>query len=395
MFTIRLKPGRERPVKRRHPWLFSGAIATVDGSPDPGETVDVVSAEGEWLARAAYSPNSQIRARIWSWEPGEAIDEAFFYRRLAAARSLRSALNNNADVTAFREIHAESDLLPGLILDRYGPYRVVQFLSWGVERYRDLLIELLAQEPNLEGIYERSDSDARQLEGLHPQVGSLWGSEPPERLQIEENGLTFWVDIRKGHKTGFYLDQRVNRAAIRRWIHGQVLDAFCYTGGFTIASMAAGVQSVVSVDSSAPALGFTKEHITLNGFRLTGSELVEADVFQFLRTCRDSRRQFDSIILDPPKFAATSSQVDRAARGYKDINLLAFKLLRPGGTLITFSCSGGVNQALFEKIVADAALDAEVEASTVAVLSQSEDHPVRLQFPEGRYLKGLVCRLPV
>jgi 23S rRNA (cytosine1962-C5)-methyltransferase len=256
-----------------------------------------------------------------------------------------------------------------------------------------VILSILSREGEIEGIYERSDTDARQLEGLIHTVGLAWGSEPPARLKIQENGLSFWVDVRKGHKTGFYLDQRNNRQEVQNWITGDVLDAFCYSGAFSVAALAASASSVVSVDSSAQALVLTFEHITLNEYQNLKTEQVEADVFQYLRGCRDARRQFDTIILDPPKFAATSSQVDRAARGYKDINLLAFKLLRPGGALITFSCSGGVGQDLFQKIVADAALDAGVEANIMKVLGQADDHPVRLHFPEGRYLKGLVCRL--
>ena len=393
MAIIYLQPGRERPIQRKHPWLFSGAIQSVEGSPDPGTTIDVVSADGDWLARGSYSPNSQIRARIWTWDNEEQIDDAFFERRIKEALALREALNRNQEVTAYREIHAESDLLPGLIVDRYGPFRIVQILGQGVEAHRDTILGILAAEKEVEGIYERSDAEARRLEGLASRTGLLSGTEPPEYIEIVENGLNFLVDIRNGHKTGFYLDQRVNRAVVRSWVHGDVLDAFCYSGAFTITALSAGAKSVVSVDSSEKSLALVNQHIQLNGFKSNQVELIEEDVFKFLRTCRDSRRQFDTIILDPPKFAATTSQVDKAARGYKDINLLAFKLLRPGGTLITFSCSGGVSTPLFEKIVADAALDAGVEASSLMQLTQADDHPVRLHFPEGRYLKGLVCKL--
>jgi 23S rRNA (cytosine1962-C5)-methyltransferase len=393
MNSIVLKPGRDRPVQRKHPWIFSGAIAEVNGNPVIGDTVDVLSADKEWLARGAYSPQSQIRVRIWTWDQNEDINETFFEKWIHSSLRMRNSLREDPGISAYREVHAESDLLPGLIIDRYGPFRVVQFLSQGVERHRDVILSILSREGEIEGIYERSDTDARQLEGLIPKVGLVWGSEPPARLKIQENGLSFWVDVRKGHKTGFYLDQRNNRQEVQNWITGDVLDAFCYSGAFSVAALAASASSVVSVDSSAQALVLTLEHITLNGYQNLKTEQVEADVFQYLRSCRDARRQFDTIILDPPKFAATSSQVDRAARGYKDINLLAFKLLRPGGALITFSCSGGVGQDLFQKIVADAALDAGVEANIMKVLGQADDHPVRLNFPEGRYLKGLVCRL--
>jgi 23S rRNA (cytosine1962-C5)-methyltransferase len=393
MHSIVLKPGRERPVLRRHPWIFSGSIAEVRGDPAAGETVDIYGSDHVWLARGAYSPESQIRVRIWTWDPEIEINEVFMHDRTMHAVRVRESLRGDPGITAYREIHAESDHLPGLIVDRYGAFRVVQFLSQGVERHRDTIIESLAQDLELEGIYERSDADVRQLEGLLPQVGLLWGREPPQRLQIQEHDLQFFVDIHQGHKTGFYLDQRKNRQEIRSWIKGDVLDAFCYTGAFTLSALRAGAETLVSVDSSAHALALAVENLNLNHLESSQTEPVEADVFHYLRSCRDSRRTFDVIILDPPKFAATSSQAERASRGYKDINLLAFKLLRPGGILITFSCSGGISQELFQKIIADAALDADVDASIHAILGQAPDHPVHLRFPEGRYLKGLICRV--
>ena len=392
MKSVTLNPGRDRPLRRKHPWIFSGAIASVSGDPGFGDTVDILDAGGEWLARGAFSPLSQIRVRIWTWGRETEINADFFWGRVKSALSLRKTRSDDPHTSAYREIYAESDLLPGLIMDRYGPFRVVQFLSQGVERHRDEILDVITQIDAVEGIFERSDADIRQLEGLPQAVGAIWGKEPPARIKILENDMTFWVDVHQGHKTGFYLDQRRNRQVIRNWISGEVLDAFCYSGGFTVSALRSGARAVVSVDSSANALELTSENIALNGFQDARSERVEADVFQYLRSCRDSRRQFDTIILDPPKFAATSAQVDKATRGYKDINLLAFKLLRPGGILITFSCSGGVSPALFEKIVADAALDAGVDANVIATLDQAGDHPVHLHFPEGRYLKGLVCR---
>lgn len=345
------------------------------------------------MARGAYSPQSQIRVRVWTWDQNEPIDQPFFQRRIASSVQMRQSLRDDPSTNAYREIHAESDRIPGLILDRYGPYRVVQFLSQGVQAHRDAILEVISTGDDIAGVYERSDTDSRRLEGLTRSVGTLFGDEPPDRLPILENDRKFMVDIRGGHKTGFYLDQRRNRQRLTHWISGDVLDAFCYTGAFTVVAMSAGARSIVSVDSSAAALEMTAEHIDLNGLQHEQAEQIEADVFSYLRTCRDSRQEFDTIILDPPKFAATTAHVDKAARGYKDINLLAFKILRPGGCLITFSCSGGITSALFEKIVSDAALDAGVESLVVATLDQAEDHPVSLFFPEGRYLKGLICKL--
>ncbi len=394
MVQLRLKPGRERSVLRRHPWIFSGAIARVEGNPDEGETVEVCGSGGQWLARAAYSPHSQIRARVWTWRRGEAIDESFFARRLEAALALRAHLAADETLTAYREVHAESDLLPGLIVDRYGEYRVVQFLTAGMERWRDVVVRLLAGRGDVIGIYERSDVGVREREGLALRRGHLWGQEPPELLQITEYGSRFYVDVRGGHKTGFYLDQRENRRLLRESLRGgRVLNCFAYTGGFTVAAQAAGASEVVSIDSSGPALALARENVKLNGLDEGRCRWREADVFRELRALRDAAEQFDAVILDPPRFAARASQAASAARGYKDINLLALRLLRPGGLLYTFSCSGGVTPELFQKIVAGAALDAGVDAQVVAWLGQPEDHPVSLAFPEGRYLKGLVCRV--
>jgi 23S rRNA (cytosine1962-C5)-methyltransferase len=392
--VIRLKPGRERSVLRRHPWLFSGAIADVQGDPESGDTVDIVSHGGDWLARAAYSPHSQIRARIWTWDPGEGIGRDFFKRRLKTSCQMRQALADDPEVTAYREVHAESDGLPGLIVDRYERFRVIQLLSAGAERWQEVIVDHLKEDGGCEGIYERSDVEVRQLEGLSLRAGTLWGEEPEESLTISEYGLQYRVDIVRGQKTGFYLDQRENRRFVQTTLTGgEVLNCFAYTGGFSVASLAAGAKSVLSIDTSQSALELARENIRLNNFAQDCSEWIAGDAFTELRRLRDRGRTFDVVILDPPRFAGTASQVQRAARGYKDINLLAFKLLRPGGDLFTFSCSSAVSSELFEKIVAGAALDAGVTAQIVAWLGQPYDHPVLLTFPEGRYLKGLVCRL--
>jgi 23S rRNA (cytosine1962-C5)-methyltransferase len=391
-YKLILKPGREKSLLRRHPWVFSGAVARLEGEPTAGETVEVVSERGEFLARAAYSPVSQIRARVWTFDPREPVDAALLRQRLSSALLARSALLADDSTDAYRLVHAESDGLPGLIVDRYAGTLVVQVLSAGVEYWRETLVGLLAELTGFEQIYERSDADVRELEGLPSRTGPLLGTLP-EKLVFKENGLQFNVDLAGGHKTGSYLDQRFNRQLLREMAASlDVLDCFCYTGGFTVHALAGGARSVLSVDSSAEALRLCQENVALNDLPAERQTVREGDVFQLLRRFRDETRSFDLIVLDPPKFAPTAAQAEKAARAYKDINLLAFKLLRPGGTLMTFSCSGGVDAALFQKIVAGAALDAGVEARILRHMEQGPDHPVSLHFPEGAYLKGLVCR---
>jgi 23S rRNA (cytosine1962-C5)-methyltransferase len=403
MAELILKPTREKSLLRRHPWVFSGALDKVLGDPQPGETVDVLTSKREFLAKAAYSPYSQIRARVWTFDENEQVDADFFRRRIDSALALRTTLGffprpvgdgpEERGVTdAVRLVHAESDHLPGLIVDRYGDVLVLQSLTAGSEFWRDTLADILLEKTGASAIYERSDADVRELEGLPLRNGPLRGTLDNSLITIQEYGLKFNVNIATGHKTGFYLDQRENRHRIAELAQGRdVLNCFCYTGGFSIHALSGGAKSVLSVDSSADALALGQENARLNGQTGDGLEWREADVFQALRKFRDERRSFDMIILDPPKFAATVSQAEKAARGYKDINLLAFKLLRPGGILATFSCSGGIDAALFQKIVAGAALDAVVDASIVEHLAQDGDHPISLHFPEGAYLKGLIC----
>ncbi|HEY47672.1 MAG: 23S rRNA methyltransferase [Anaerolineae bacterium SM23_ 63] len=394
MRQIRLKSGRERSVLRRHPWIFSGAIEEIEGEPGIGETVEVFSHDHQWLARGAYSPNSQIRARIWTWDPDEPIDADFFRRRLDRSIDARRQLARTLEVTAYREVHAESDGLPGVILDRYNDNFILQLLSAGAEHWREVIVAYLKRRKDCAGIYERSDVDVRQLEGLPSRRGYLSGEGSNEALIISEYKLRYKVDIHQGQKTGFYLDQRENRRLLREWIQGgEVLDCFAYTGGFTVSALAAGADAVLSIDTSSSALALASENVILNDLPHDRCEWIESDVFAELRALRDQGRTFDAVILDPPRFARRASHVQRASRGYKDINLLAFKLLRPGGLLFTYSCSGAVDMGLFQKIVAGAALDARVEAAIVAWLGQPSDHPVALSFPEGRYLKGLVCQV--
>jgi len=386
-----LKPGREKSLLRHHPWVFSGAVDRLDGSPVSGDTVDVYSVRGEFLARAAFSPASQIRARVWTFAD-EPVDHAFLRGRILAAVRSRSSIPLPHDAAAYRLIHAESDGLPGLIVDRYADTLVVQFLSAGAEFWRLAIADILLELTGLTELFERSDADVRELEGLPARLGPLRG-EPPKKCIITENGLRFIVDLVGGHKTGFYLDQHLNRQRVRELSRDRdVLDCFCYTGGFSLNALSGGARSVLSVDASADALALCRENLALNALPVDHHTLLEGDVFHLLRKFRDEARSFDLIVLDPPKFAPTAAQAEKAARGYKDINLLGFKLLRPGGRLVTFSCSGGVDPALFQSIVASAALDAGVQAQIEEHLFQAPDHPVALNFPEGAYLKGLVCK---
>jgi 23S rRNA (cytosine1962-C5)-methyltransferase len=394
MKAIYLKAGREKSVLQQHPWIFSGAIERVEDTPGAGETVEVFSARKEWLCRAAYSPESNIRARVWTWDENEAVDGAFFQRRFEKAIGLRKALIPPEETNALRWVHAESDGLPGVIADRYDDILVLQLLTAGADAWRDVICQSLVDLTGIKTVVERSDVDVRHLEGLKDMVQVLYGPQPPEPSPVVENGLTFGVDVLHGQKTGFYLDQRRNRKRVGELVRGRsLLNCFCYTGAFSVYALAGGAASVLSMDSSAESLQRARENLERNGYAADQSEWMEADVFYALRGLRDRGRKFDAIILDPPKFAATAAQAERAARGYKDINLLAFKMLNPGGLLFTFSCSGGVSAELFQKIVAGAALDAKVDARIVERFTQGPDHPIALNFPEGAYLKGLVCQV--
>lgn len=389
--TLILKAGREKSLKRRHPWIFSGAVAKVEGDPHSGDTVEVRASTLERLALAAYSPHSQIRARVWSWDECD-IDPAFFAQRIARACAARSALGIEGASDAWRIVHGESDGLPGVIADRYGSTVVVQLLAAGAERWREAIFDALAGVPGVARVWERSDADVRELEGLAPRTGLVRGGPLPAPSVIREHGLEFGVEIGAGHKTGFYLDQRDNRLLLRSLAQGaEVLDCFCYTGGFALNALRGGAKSVLAVDSSALALEAARENASRNG--LSGTEWLEGDVFQVLRRLRDAGRRFDAIVLDPPKFAPTAAHAERASRAYKDINLLALKMLRAGGVLMTYSCSGGVAPDLFQKIIAGATLDAGVDARIESWLHAGADHPVALHFPEGEYLKGLLLRL--
>ncbi|HZY17669.1 MAG TPA: class I SAM-dependent methyltransferase [Ramlibacter sp.] len=388
MKTIRLRPGKERSLQRRHPWIFDSAIAK--GGGDPGETVRVESHDGNFLAWAAFSPASRIRARCWSFEPAQRIDASFFEAAVAAAVRARERFAIDSD--GVRLVHGESDGLPGLIVDRYGDTLVAQFLSAGAERWKPVLADALLKATGLARLHERSDTSSRALEGLEPQVGWLRG-DGPTALEIREHGWRLTLDVATGHKTGFYLDQRDSRRIFSehaaRLGFQRVLNCYCYTGGFTVAALAGGAAHVTSIDSSGPALERARAHVALNGFEAGRAEFLDADVNASLRRFIDEGRRFDAIVLDPPKLAPTAAHAERAARAYKDINRLAFKLLEPGGMLFTYSCSGGISADLFHKIVASAAIDAGVDGYVTARLAGAPDHPMTLVFPEGEYLKGL------
>jgi 23S rRNA (cytosine1962-C5)-methyltransferase len=394
MATLILYPGKEKSVLRRHPWLFSGAIAQLDGRARPGDTVDVVSHQGRPLARAAFSPASQIRARVWSFDPQEPIDHAFFKRRVAAAIGRRAGLPELATQQGVRLIHAESDGLPGVIADRYGDTVVLQLTTTGADKWRAAIADSLQKATGCARIHERSDVEVRHLEGLEPVTGWLLGGATDADLVIEENGVRMVVDIVAGHKTGFYLDQRDNRRRVAELSRGRrVLNCFCYTAGFSLQALAGGAREVVSMDSSRPALATAQRNLALNP-QLDAARAIwrEVDVFGELRNMRD-QESFDLIVLDPPKFAHTAAHAERAARAYKEINLSALRLLAPGGLLMTYSCSGGVPADLFQKILAGAALDAGRTARVVQRLQGAADHPVDLAFPEGDYLKGLLLQV--
>ena len=390
MKQLILKNGRERSLQRRHPWIFSGAVKSIDGGVTSGETVAVRTKDGQFLAHASYSPQSQIVGRVLSFDESEIIDSGFFEKRISAAVLARASITGG---NAIRLIHAESDGLPGFVVDRYDDVLVMQCLTAGAALWRDTAVGALLAATGIANVFERSDADVRTLEGLEPRIGILRGTIPEAPLTIEEHGLKFRVDVKSGHKTGFYIDQRDNRGLIRQLAAGRdVLNCFCYTGAISVAALAGGATHALSIDSSGPALQLGAANASLNGIEAARAEWMEADVFAALRLFRDQARAFDFIILDPPKFAPTVQFVEKAARAYKDINLLAFKLLRTGGLLVTFSCSGGVSADLFQKIVAGAALDAGVDAQILQRLGAGSDHPVALNFPEGDYLKGLLIR---
>lgn len=394
--AVILKAGRDKPVRQGHPWLFSGAIHQIPDTAANGDLVDVQAANGEWLACGYLNRRSQIQVRILTWQPDEPIDEAFWQRRLASAIAARRALVATPETNAYRLINGESDYLPGLIVDHYADYLVMQVGTLGMERYKQQVADLLRSLTGAKGVIERSDLALRRQEGLPEAVGLLAGTAPTGPVEIRELGLHYQVDLAHGQKSGFYTDQRDNRRRVAAYCQGgRVLNAFSYTAAFAVHALAAGARHVTNIDTSVEALTVGETHLRRNGFDPDQqAEQIAGDVFTILRDWRDEQVEpFDLIILDPPKFAQSQGNLDRALRGYKDINLLAMGLLKPGGILATFSCSGLVSADLFQKVVFGAAVDAKRPVQILEWLRQGNDHPVAITFPEGEYLKGLICRV--
>ena len=387
-----LAKGREKSLLRRHPWVFSGAVHRIEGKANSGETIDIVDSQGKWLARGAYSPSSQIRARVWTFKQDEDIDIEFFIRRLQQAQNWRNYIAKRDGLDGYRLIAGESDCLPGITIDRFQNFLVLQLLSAGAEYQRAPLIAALQHCYPECAIWDRSDVAVRKKEGLELTQGHVVGDEPPALLPIQEHGMSLLVDIKEGHKTGFYLDQRDSRLAARNYAAGRnVLNCFSYTGAFAVSALMGGCTKVTNVDTSQAALDVARQNVELNKLDLTKAEFVREDVFQLLRKYRTEGQQFDMIVMDPPKFVENKNQLASACRGYKDINMLALQLLRPGGILLSFSCSGLLPTDLFQKILADAALDAGREIQFVEQFRQAADHPVTGAYPEGLYLKGFAC----
>ncbi|RKP58566.1 class I SAM-dependent rRNA methyltransferase [Pararobbsia silviterrae] len=394
MNTLTLKPGKEKSLLRRHPWIYLNAIDRIDGQPAAGATVIVRAHDGRFLARAAFSPVSSIRARAWTFDERESVDHAFFKRRVQRALEHRRAMVSGTG--AVRLIFGEADGLPGLIVDHYRSadqareQLVCQFMAAGVEAWKDAIVAALVGATGCAHVYERSDVSIREKEGLAQTTGVLAGDAPPDTLIVDEGGVRYHVDVRHGHKTGFYIDQRDNRALIARHAAGrEVLNCFCYTGGFSLAALKGGATRVVSIDSSGDALATARANVEANAFDPARAEWLDADAFRTLRSLHDGGARFDLVVLDPPKFAPSQHHIERAARAYKDINLSGFRLLRPGGLLATYSCSGAIDALLFQKIVAGAAADAGVDVRILGRLGAGVDHPMLASFPEGEYLKGL------
>lgn len=392
--SIWLWPNRDRSLKRRHPWVFSGAISGVDGDPEPGAIVRVLDHEDRFLAWAYFNRRSQIQARVLDWSESAAIDDGWWRRRISESVERRRALPGLEGTNVCRLVYAEADALPGLIVDRYADFLVVQVLTAGVDRVKSVIADALSDALRPSGIYERSDQDVRQLEGLGAAVGTLAGRTPPDRIEVEERGRRYVVDVKAGQKTGFYIDQRENRRLVAEYARGKdVLDLFSYTGGFSVCALGSGAARTTLVDSSLGALEFAELNLRANGVDPEGVELIQGNVFEVARSYRDEGRRYDVVIADPPKFAQSRSHLEKAERAYKDVNLLGMRLLTPGGILATFSCSGAVETGHFSRIVSWAGVDADRGVQILHRLTQSPDHPIVPSFPESEYLKGLICRI--
>ena len=394
MKDIVLKPGRDKNARQQHPWIFSGAIGTVSGAIGPGEIVRVTDSKKDFISFGYFNSRSQIRVRLLEWDEKRIVDDDWWFSRIKDSVERRSGLSANGSTNAYRLVYGEPDLLPGLIVDKYADFMVVQILTAGIENLKPLIISALGELMSPSGIYERSDAESRSLEGLPQRAGPLAGNSPPDKIAISENGFKFLVDIKSGQKTGFYLDQRENREAVSLFTDRRdVLDCFSYTGGFTINALAGGAKNIVMVDSSGPSLNLAEENLRLNGFDPAKVESIDGDVFKVLREFRSTGRSFDVVILDPPKFAPAKTDLMRALSPYKDINMVAMSILRPGGILATFSCSAAVDPQTLQTIIFWASVDAGRPVQIIKNLSQGLDHPRLASFPESEYLKGFICRV--
>jgi len=394
MVEIKLKKGKEKAVLQRHPWVFSGALEKIKGKPENGDIVKVLSAKDDFLAYGYYNDQSRVAVRLLEWEEEQAIDAAWYEQKINRALEARAHLLKSKDTNAYRLIFSEADFLPGLIVDQYADFLSVQILSTGIEKAKTTIINILVKLIKPKGIFDRSDATARTHEGITAENGLLWGEAPAAFIAVKENGITYHINIAEGQKSGFYCDQRDNRFTLAQYAEGKtVLDCFSYSGGFSLNAFNQGASEVTSVDSSALAIETLKQNIELNKFKSKNHTAIQSDVNKQLRAFKEESKKFDIVVLDPPKYAPSRSALDRAARAYKDLNRLGLLLLESGGLLATFSCSGAVDIETFKQILAWAALDAGKEIQIIKQFSQPEDHPIRLSFPEGEYLKGLLLRV--